>query len=221
MSWFSKAIDSVGGVADWIGDTADRIHLTDSEAPQRAADTAARFNKEAADQLDRDMAGSMSMFSKAAQGRDLGTNLTKYGEQANRALDLNWNSLDAGSADNVREYLNPKMDDMLQKTMQNVQGGAGAALQSSAATRTGANAVAQQFGNMWDTAFDQSMKDSQNNQGIAMQGEQVANRNLQEQNAPALNWAGLGADLATTKYGGTQAVGEAATTAAGQRNTIL
>lgn len=207
MSWFSD-------FTDWVG-------LTDTKAPKRAADTAERFNREATEQLDRDMAGPMSMFAKASEGRDIGSNLDKYGQEADRASELNWNSVDAGSSGNVMKYLNPKAEQMMQKTMQNVQGGAGAALQSSAATRTASNAVAQQYGQMWDNAFDQSMRDSQNNQGVAMQGEQIANRNLQEQNAPALNWASLGTDLATTKYGGAQSVGEAATTAAGQRNTIL
>lgn len=205
----------------WLSWLTDSIGLTDSEAPQRAADTARDMNKKASEQLDTDMKGALDMFSKASQGRDLGTNLDDYGSEVSRAQSLNWDSANAGDSSNVEKYINPKADQMLQKTMQNVQGGAGAALQSSAATRAASNAVAQQYGQMWDTAFGQAMGDSKNNQSIAQLGESIANNNLQEQNAPALNWAGLTSDMATTKYNGTQSVGEAATTAAGQRDTIL
>lgn len=214
MSIFSK-------IRNGIKDTTNALGLTDTGAAYRATQTANEYNTKANAQLDKDMGGVLNQFAVASEGRDMGTNLDQYGNQIDKSQQLTWDSINAGSSDNVQKYLNPKMDEMLQKTMQNVQGGAGAALQSSAATRTGANAVAQQYGNMWDTAYSQAMSDSQNNTNIANQYANVAGQNLDAQNQPILNWSGLTSDMATTRYNGTQGVGEAATTAAGQRDTIL
>ena len=205
----------------FLSGLTDALGLTDSKSGQRAVNTAKATSQAAYNQYKSDVQPVSDMFSQAAEGRDLGTNLDKYTDDVNQAQSLTWGAADAGDAANVRSYLNPKMDEITQQVMQNVQGGAGAALQSSATNRTASNAIANKVGEMWDTAYSQALSDSQNNQNVAQNAMTTANTNLDNQNMPALNWASINNDLAGTAYSGAMGVSQAATEAAGQKNTIL
>lgn len=244
MSIWSSIKDAAGTATDWTGDGWDSISgaaggitsgitdaagLTDSGAADRAADAAASGISTANSQYDTDLdslTGENGMFTTAqtradGSSRDLGSNMDAYDTSMNSSNDLLNSTQDAGSASNVESYLNPNMDNMLAKTQQNVQGGAGAALQSSATTREAADQVSNQAGKMWDTAYNQAQTDAGNNQTVANTMATNANSQLQNDNTAALNWAGLEADKATQKYAGQVGVTEAEVGAAGERDTIL
>ena len=222
-------------MAKWYEKLTDAIGITDSQAPQRAVDAANSGMASANAQLYSDMKPQLDQLWGATNGRGLGTNLDRFdttmGEAMGSTTQAGQNALgemDAGSADNVRSYLNPKMDTMLQNTMQTVQGGAGSALQSSATNRNIANAVASQAGQMWDTAFNQALGDSSHNLQANQQFGQSANQQaglaqsqLQADNDPIMNWINLNNDLAQQRYAGNVGTTQAATQAAGQSHAIL
>ena len=222
-------------MAKWYEKLTDAIGITDSQAPQRAVDAANSGMASANAQLYSDMKPQLDQLWGAANGRGLGTNLDRFDTTMDEAMGSTTQAgqnalgeMDAGSADNVRSYLNPKMDTMLQNTMQTVQGGAGSALQSSATNRNVANAVASQAGQMWDTAFNQALGDSSHNLQANQQFGQSANQQaglaqsqLQADNDPIMNWINLNNDLAQQKYAGNVGTTQAATQAAGQSHAIL
>lgn len=225
-NWFDKL---TGGVNTIVGGVTDAVGLTDSKAPERARRAAeSGINKADAD-LDNDLSwliGDDGMFTNAQQradgtSRSLGSNLDAYDTAMGGASSAMQGTYGAGGADNVSSYFNPKMDDVLARTMQNVQGGAGAALQSSATNRNAADAVGNAAAGMWDTAYNQAMGDAGNTQRAAMGGADLANQQLANDNAPSMNWAGLTADKATQRYAGQMGITEANVGAAGERNTIL
>lgn len=228
MDWTSPFSDAVYGVTDFFG-------LTDSKAPSRALSAAESGMDTANTQLDQDTQASFDTLDQAMYNRGLGQNLDRYGQQMGTAMDqtqqagqMALGEMDSGDAGNVETYLNPKMDQMLAKTNQMMNGSAGSTLQSSAAARNAATAVSNQAGRMWDTAFDQALKDSQNNQQSivnygksAAQYGNMANQNLDAQNQPALDWINLNNDRAMTRYGGNVGLAQAGTTAAGQSRAII
>ena len=124
--------------------------------------------------------------------------------------------------------MNPQMEMMLNQTLQKVQGGAGSALQSSAATKAGANAVATRAGDLWQQAFNNAMGDSQNNlnvanrvQGNAMQNASLAGMQLQADNAPAEDYLQLANDRAMQRYAGNIALTQAQAQNAGRDQSLL
>ena len=153
----------------WLDDVTDFIGLTDTKAPDRALAAAQSGMDTANQQLDADLQPGMDALNTAQYGRSLGHNLDMYGQQMQGAMDqtqqagdLALGEMDAGDAGNVRDYLNPMMDEVLAKTNQAVQGNAGSALQSSATARNTADAVSGKAADFWNTAYDQAMKNSQN-----------------------------------------------------------
>lgn len=230
--WYENIANGVTGFTQGL---TDALGITDSQAPQRAVDAANSGMASANAQLYKDMKPQLDQLWGATNGRGLDANLDRFdttmGEAMGSTTQAGQNALgemDAGSADNVRSYLNPKMDTMLQNTMQTVQGGAGSALQSSATNRNVANAVASQAGQMWDTAFNQALGDSSHNLQANQQFGQSANQQaglaqsqLQADNDPIMNWINLNNDLAQQKYSGNIGTTQAATQAAGQSRAIL
>lgn len=230
--WYEKAANGVTGFTQGL---TDALGITDSQAPQRAVDAANSGMASANAQLYNDLKPQLDRLWEATNGRGLDANLDRFdttmGEAMGSTTQAGRNALgemDAGSADNVQGYLNPKMDTMLQNTMQTVQGGAGSALQSSATNRNVANAVASQAGQMWDTAFNQALGDSSHNLQANQQFGQSANQQaglaqsqLQADNDPIMNWINLNNDLAQQKYSGNIGTTQAATQAAGQSRAIL
>lgn len=167
-------------------------------------------------QLDADTAQQFGMLSDAMAGRSLGQNLDAYNTsmdaaqgKTNQAGDLAWQQKNAGSADNVQKHLNPQMDMILSNTMQKMQGGAGSALQSSAATKATANTVAQKAGDLWQQAYNNAMGDAQNNLNVATnygqsaaQNANLAGQTLAANNQPAEDYLSLKNDLAMQRYAG-------------------
>lgn len=167
-------------------------------------------------QLDADTAQQFGMLNDAMAGRSLGQNLDAYNTsmdaaqgKTNQAGDLAWQQQNAGSADNVQEHLNPQMDMILSNTMQKMQGGAGSALQSSAATKATANTVAQKAGDLWQQAYNNAMGDAQNNLNVATnygqsaaQNANLAGQTLAANNQPAEDYLSLKNDVAMQRYAG-------------------
>ena len=219
----------------WLDDVTDFLGITDTKAPDRALAAAQNGMDTANQQLDTDLQPGMDALNTAQYGRSLGHNLDVYGQQMQGAMDqtqqagdLALDEMDAGDAGNVRDYLNPMMDEVLAKTNQVVQGNAGSALQSSATARNTADAVSGKAADFWNTAYDQAMKNSQNNQRSisnfgksAAQTGTLAQQNLDTQNQPALDWINLNNDRAMTRYGGNVGLTQSATEAAGQSRAII
>lgn len=167
-------------------------------------------------QLDADTAQQFGMLSDAMAGRSMGQNLDAYNTsmdaaqgKTNQAGDLAWQQQNAGSADNVQKHLNPQMDMILSNTMQKMQGGAGSALQSSAATKATANTVAQKAGDLWQQAYNNAMGDAQNNLNVATnygqsaaQNANLAGQTLAANNQPAEDYLSLKNDVAMQRYAG-------------------
>ena len=230
--WYENVAKGVTGFTQGL---TDALGITDSQAPQRAVDAAKSGMSSANTQLYKDMKPQLDQLWGATNGRGLDANLDRFdttmGEAMGSTVQAGRNALgemNAGNADNVHSYLNPKMDTMLQNTMQTVQGGAGSALQSSATNRNVANAVSSQAGQMWDTAFNQALGDSSHNLQANQQFGQSANQQaglaqsqLQADNDPIMNWINLNNDLAQQKYSGNIGTAQAATQAAGQSRAIL
>lgn len=98
--------------------------------------------------------------------RTLGTALDTY-DKANQEIAQGLKEqLNAGDQERVRGYLNPMVDYINENVTQNVQGSAGAALQSSGTQNAIAKGVADASASQWNNAFQQSMADSSNNQNV-------------------------------------------------------
>lgn len=221
---------------DWIGDVTDSLGITDSKAPQRAA-AAAKSGMDAANmQLDWDLQGTNDMLNTAiGNGRSLDQTLGNYDYTMGNAMagteQAGQNALaemDAGSAGNVQNYLNPKMDEMLRGTAQAVAGRSGSTLQSSAANRNMADTVSKQAGQMWDTAFSQALGDSshnlQANNQFGQSNQQLAGmagQQYQVDSDPVMNWMNMNNDRAMARYGANTGITQANVQAAGTPNTWL
>lgn len=231
--WYENIANGVTGFTQGL---TDALGITDSAAPQRALDAAESGMKNANSQLYLDMQPQLDqLWGAVANGRGLDQNLNKFDYSMNGAMDQTRQAgqnalgeMDAGSSGNVQKYLNPKMDTMLQNTMQTIQGGAGGALQSSATNRNIANSVASQAGQMWDTAFNQALGDSSHNLQANQQFGQSANQQaglaqsqLQADNDPIMNWINLNNDFAMQKYAGNTGTAQAATQAAGTSRALI
>lgn len=195
---------SLGGIAFDPNKSARAV--TAAHAGQQKANT----------QLDADTSQQFGMLSDAMTGRSLGQNLNEYNTsigaaqgKTSQAGDLAWQQQNAGRSDNVQSYMNPQMEMMLNQTLQKVQGGAGSALQSSAATKAGANAVATKAGDLWQQAFNNAMGDAQNNLNVstnygqsAAQNANLAGQTLAANNQPAEDYLSLKNDIAMQRYAG-------------------
>ena len=226
------AMDFNGGVLGYVGGA---LGITDPNKGARSLKELQAGQEGANSQLDTDTAAQFGMLEQAGAGRSLGQNLDAYDtSMANaqgmtqRAGDLAMGQANAGSADQVEQNLNPEMERILGETMQKVQGGAGAALQSSAATRTAAGAVADKAGDLWQQAFNNTMNRAQNNLNVssnygqaAGQSANMANQQLAADNAPMEDWLNLKNDVAMQRYAGNVGLTQAAGQAAGQDKSLL
>ena len=226
------AMDFNGGV---LGAVGGALGITDPNKGARSLKELQLGQADANSQLDNDTAAQFGMLEQAGIGRSLGQNLDAYDtSMANaqgmtqRAGDLAMGQADAGSADQVEQNLNPEMERILGETMQKVQGGAGAALQSSAATRTAAGAVADKAGDLWQQAFNNTMDRAQNNLNVSSNYGQAAGQSanmsaqqLAADNAPMEDWLNLKNDVAMQRYAGNVGLTQAAGQAAGQDRSLL
>lgn len=227
-----------GGAEDGnvLGNIGGMLGITDPNKGNRALAAMQQGQQQANNQLDTDTAEQFGMLRDAmGSGRSLGQNLDKFDtsmagaqDKTNAAGDIMLGQQNAGSGDNVQQYLNPEMDMILSNTMQRMQGGAGSALQSSATNRNTASAVASKAGDLWQQAFNNAMGDAQNNlqvanqyQGNAGQNAQIAATQLQADNAPAEDYLQLANDKAMQRYAGNIALTQAAGQNAGRDQSLL
>lgn len=225
----------MASLTNLVSPVTDFFGLTDSQAGARANRAMHEGQEEANQQLDSDLAGTFGYLNDAMAGRTFGQNLDQYQRRMSQAQDktglagdLALGQKDAGSSANVREYLNPMMDEMLADTTQAMQGTAGSALQSSAANRDTSRAVAQQAGHLWNTAFNQALGDAQTNLGVAqsygkgaMQGAVLAGQEIDQANKPMEDFLNLKNDLAMQRYAANTGMTQANMAYTGTPNTIL
>lgn len=171
--------NAVSGLTDAIG-------LTDTNAGRRGYNAMSQMATNAGNQLDNDMAPVFNMYQNAMAGRPMSSVLDAY--------DMNMNDeVGAGQSNNVQNYLNPMYQRSIRNATDQALAGAGSSLQSSAANNVVATGVANTVGNMWNTAFNQALQDSKNNQGIY-------GATMQSNLMPSLNWAQLQSDTAGNRY---------------------
>lgn len=218
-----------------LGNVGGMLGITDPNKGNRSLAAIKKGQAAANNQLDADTNEQFGMLSDAMNGRSMGANLNAFDQsvadaqnKTNMAGTLAEQQANAGRSDNVQSYVNPQMEMMLNQTLQKVQGGAGSALQSSAATKAGANAVATKAGDLWQQAFSNAIGDSQNNlnvansvQGNAMQNAKLAGTQLQADNAPAEDYLQLANDRAMQRYAGNIALTQAQAQEAGRDQSML
>lgn len=218
-----------------LGNVGGMLGITDPNKGNRSLAAIKKGQAAANNQLDTDTTEQFGMLSDAMNGRSMGANLNAFDQsvadaqnKTNMAGTLAEQQANAGRSDNVQSYVNPQMEMMLNRTLQKVQGGAGSALQSSAATKAGANAVATKAGDLWQQAFSNAIGDSQNNlnvansvQGNAMQNANLAGMQLQADNAPAEDYLQLANDRAMQRYAGNIALTQAQAQEAGRDQSML
>lgn len=218
-----------------LGQVGGALGITDPNKGNRTLKALSSGQSDVNNQLDADTTQQFGMLNDAMSGRSLGQNLDTYDQslasaqdKTNTAGDIMLNQQNAGSSDNVQDYLNPQMDMMLGNTMQRMQGGAGSALQSSATNKNTATAVAQQAGQLWQQAYNNAMNDAQNNlnvaqgyQGNAYQNANLAGQQLTADNAPAEDYLQLANDKAMQRYAGNIALTQARGTAAGSDQSLI
>ena len=192
---------------DWIGSLTDAFGLTDTGAQQRGLDTLNNWMRGANTNLDANISPVMAMYQKAIQGRDMGAVLDQY--RNNMAGEV-----DAGSSDRVKEFLNPMYGRAIANATDSALAGAGSSALSTAGNNAVAKGVSDTVGNMWGQAYNQSLGNSQNNQGIYSQ-------TTQSDLMPSLSWSQFTSDIAGSKYDADVAAANAAAKTAGQNRGWL
>lgn len=187
---------------DWIGGLTDTLGFTDTGAQQRGLDTLTKGMSGATSNLDTNITPVMQMYQKAMQGREMNDVLDKY--RGDMMQETN-----AGTSERVREFLNPMYGRAIANATDNALAGAGSSALSTAGNAAVAKGVGDTVGSMWNTAYQQAMGNSQNNQGIY---GQVMNADM----APSLSWSQFTSDIAGSKYDADIAAANAAAKTAGQ-----
>ena len=192
---------------DWIGSMTDAYGITDTGAQARGLEALNSGMRNANANLDINISPVMSMYQKAMQGRDMGDVLDQY--RNNMAGEV-----DAGTSDRVKEFLNPMYGRAVANATDSALAGAGSSALSTAGNNAVAQGVSNTVGNMWNQAYDQSMGNSQNNQGIYSQ-------TMQSDLMPSLSWSQFTSDIAGSKYDADVAAVNAAAKTAGQNRGWL
>lgn len=192
---------------DWIGSMTDMYGLTDTGAQARGLEALNSGMRNANANLDVNISPVMAMYQKAMQGRDMGDVLNQY--RNNMAGEV-----DAGTSDRVKEFLNPMYGRAVANATDSALAGAGSSALSTAGNNAVAQGVSNTVGNMWNQAYDQSMGNSQNNQGIYSQ-------TMQSDLMPSLSWSQFTSDIAGSKYDADVAAVNAAAKTAGQNRGWL
>lgn len=192
---------------DWIGSMTDMYGLTDTGAQARGLEALNSGMRNANANLDVNISPVMAMYQKAMQGRDMGDVLDQYRNNMS-------GEIDAGTSDRVKEFLNPMYGRAVANATDSALAGAGSSALSTAGNNAVAQGVSNTVGNMWNQAYDQSMGNSQNNQGIYSQMEQ-------SDLMPSLSWSQFTSDIAGSKYDADVAAVNAAAKTAGQNRGWL
>ena len=192
---------------DWIGSMTDAYGLTDTGAQARGLEALNSGMRNANANLDVNISPVMAMYQKAMQGRDMGDVLDQYRNNMT-------GEVDAGTSDRVKEFLNPMYGRAVANATDSALAGAGSSALSTAGNNAVAQGVSNTVGNMWNQAYDQSMGNSQNNQGIYSQ-------TMQSDLMPSLSWSQFTSDIAGSKYDADVAAVNAAAKTAGQNRGWL
>lgn len=192
---------------DWIGSMTDMYGLTDTGAQARGLEALNSGMRNANANLDINISPVMAMYQKAMQGRDMGDVLDQYRNNMS-------GEIDAGTSDRVKEFLNPMYGRAVANATDSALAGAGSSALSTAGNNAVAQGVSNTVGNMWNQAYDQSMGNSQNNQGIYSQMQQ-------SDLMPSLSWSQFTSDIAGSKYDADVAAVNAAAKTAGQNRGWL
>lgn len=192
---------------DWIGSMTDMYGLTDTGAQARGLEALNSGMRNANANLDVNISPVMAMYQKAMQGRDMGDVLDQYRNNMS-------SEIDAGTSDRVKEFLNPMYGRAVANATDSALAGAGSSALSTAGNNAVAKGVGDTVGNMWNQAYNQSMGNSQNNQGIYSQIEQ-------SDLMPSLSWSQFTSDIAGSKYDADVAAVNAAAKTAGQNRGWL
>lgn len=192
---------------DWIGSITDAIGITDTGAQQRGLEQLNTGIQNANANLDANISPVMAMYQKAIQGRDMGDVLDQY--RTNMTGEV-----DAGTPDRVKEFLNPMYGRAIANATDSALAGAGSSALSTAGNNAVAKGVGDAVGNMWNQAYNQSLGNSQNNQGIY---SQISQSDLM----PSLSWSQFTSDIAGSKYDADVAAANAAAKTAGQNRGWL
>lgn len=187
---------------DWIGYMTDELGFTDTGAQSRGLEALNSGMRNANANLDTNISPVMAMYQKAMQGRDMGDVLDQYRNNMS-------GEIDAGTSDRVKEFLNPMYGRAVANATDSALAGAGSSALSTAGNNAVAQGVSNTVGNMWNQAYDQSMGNSQNNQGIYSQMQQ-------SDLMPSLSWSQFTSDIAGSKYDADVAAVNAAAKTAGQ-----
>ena len=220
-------------LTDFLHSVTDPLHITDSKAAERAYDALNVGNANAVAQLDTDMITSLGILGEAANPRYLEKNLDIFDDELRKAegrtdeaVNEIWDAADAG--ERTENFINPYADQMEATAVNKMQGGLGSSLQSSGGQRKMADMLNQMGNQMWDTAFQQALGDSQNRVDAAGtyaktagQYADMAGRKLENENQPALDLLNLKNDIAMQKYAGNVALGQAGAAIAGQNQSLL
>lgn len=205
----------------------------------RAGKQAMRDTKAAVDTARANMKPVIDYFGNAADTWTPERNLREYDSNvASTISDMNsgiaaGNSIannayaNMGTQADIESRLNPYMDTMLNKAMNQVQGSAGAALQSSNTQNAIVDRVAGMAGDMWNKASQDSFNYGNAGIGLGNQQAQTAlakgttthdiyNTQLQNRNLPGQQRAQLQADLEAASL---DAMGQAAAARAAARST--
>lgn len=187
---------------DWIGSMTDALGFTDTGAQARGLEALNSGMRNANANLDTNISPVMAMYQKAMRGRDMGDVLDQYRNNMS-------GEIDAGTSDRVKEFLNPMYGRAVANATDSALAGAGSSALSTAGNNAVAQGVSNTVGNMWNQAYDQSMGNSQNNQGIYSQMQQ-------SDLMPSLSWSQFTSDIAGSKYDADVAAVNAAAKTAGQ-----
>lgn len=223
MAWITDNIHSI----------TDPLHITDSKAAERAYDALNVGNANAVAQLNSDMIPSLDILGEAAYPRYLEKNLDIFDDKLRKAegrtdeaVNEIWDAADAG--ERTEDFINPYAEQMETTAVNKMQGGLGSYLQSSGGQRKMADMLNQMGNQMWDTAFQQALGDSQNRVDAAgtyaktaSQYADMSGRKLENENQPALDLLNLKNDIAMQKYAGNVALGQVGAVVAGQNRSLL
>lgn len=188
-----------------ITGVTDAFGLTDTQAGQRGLSALSERADQANATLNTRMQPVFDMYGQAMQGREMGDVLDTY-------RDKMMGTEGAASAENVQQFMNPMYNRAIEGAANQALAGAGASLQSSAANRAVTDAVADKSTEMWQTAFNNALKDAQNRQGIY-------GGVLQSDIMPSTSWGQLTSDLAGTEYTKNMDVAQAAGQVGGQNQS--
>lgn len=174
----------------WYGNKSDDINKQYQETVGNATSAANDVWGENANILNR-----ATMRDDGTQ-RTIGSALDAYDRNAENITRALAGERDA--ATRAQEFLNPMSEYIGQQVAQNVEGSAGAALQSSGTQNAIARGVADASANNWNSAVNTAMGNSANNQGVLSGMQNISQQTLENDALPQQDLLNMNQDWALT-----------------------